>query len=203
MGPRLNFSCQCGVVKGEINHTDILYGNHFVCMCDDCQTYAHHLGKANEFLDSNGGTDILPVHPAYLKFTSGIEKMRCLKLRENGLFRWYADCCKSPITNSMSGKFGYYGFLVNAITTKDKELGPVKARLMGKFGIPPLPEGTHQTVPPKFFGFILKSIFRMILKGLRTPNPLFDSKTFEPIVKPYILTNDELIRAQSKLTVRA
>lgn len=198
----LKTSCQCGQVQGEISHSEMLTGNHFICMCDDCQAYTHHLGKAKEVLDTNGGTDIVPIHPAYFKFTSGFEKVRVLKLRENGMHRWYADCCKMPIGNTMGAKAGYIGLLVKAITTKDKELGPPMARVLAKFGIPPFPEGTSQKANLKMILFVIKFMVRSFFQGLGNPTPFFDAKTFEPVIKPHVLSNEELRNAQSKLKVR-
>ena len=45
-------SCTCGKVRGTARDVDPAYGNHIVCMCDDCQTYAHHLGRAEDIARS-------------------------------------------------------------------------------------------------------------------------------------------------------
>ncbi len=44
--------------------------NRVICYRDDCQAFAHQLGRADLF-DARGGTDIAQVAPASLKFIQG------------------------------------------------------------------------------------------------------------------------------------
>src|SRR6218665_2143157 len=92
----IELECECGKVKG-FTHTDAR--SRFVCLCNDCQAYAVELGTAARTLDKNGGTEILPVYPADTKIVTGREQLRCLRLSDKGMYRWYADCCKTPIAN--------------------------------------------------------------------------------------------------------
>ena len=92
--------CSCGAMRGFVHDISSQRGHRTVCMCNDCQAYAHYLGQAITVLDANGGTDVVPVAPANLEITQGIENLKCLRLTEKGMLRWYAGCCNTPIANS-------------------------------------------------------------------------------------------------------
>lgn len=188
----LNISCECGKVQGVVRKDGYKYGVHFVCLCDDCQAYAHFLGKVTETLDQNGGTDVLPVFPARFQFTSGKENIQCVRLSEKGIYRWYAGCCKAPLANSLNAKMGYIGLIVRRITNKDREkiLGPLAGRVMAKFGIPPLPPDASLGTPPKVVFEAIKGILRVNVFRLKRPTPFFEDSG-RPIVKPYVLTPSE------------
>jgi len=174
----MNFSCECGSVAGEILNSEELVGLRFICMCKDCQNYAQFLGKADQVLDKNGGTEGVPVFPKLFTFTRGFENVRGNKLTpESGTFRWFSSCCNSPIANSLSSKAGYIGLITQRLSLADREsLGPVYVRANGESGIPPLPLGTSQRFPLKWFFVIIRQICRMQLKGWKRPNPFFDDK---------------------------
>src|SRR5690349_22143392 len=92
--------CECGKIKGVLN--DPRSANHVVCYCNDCQAFAHVLGKAEQVLDQHGGSEIFQVLPKNLTFTQGIESLASLRLTDKGLIRWYASCCRTPIGNTLA-----------------------------------------------------------------------------------------------------
>ena len=186
--------CKCGKLRGTAN-SRYAKGYRAICLCDDCQAYAHFLGKATDVLDINGGTDIFPINPAELKITQGIENLKCVRLYRKGLFRWYAGCCNTPIAHS-SGSIPYIGMVHTILeknNTADKiehEFGLPTARIQGKFGIKPLPPGTLDKVSPAFILRALKLMLLVYLRGLTKPSPFLD-KDGKPLVEPYILSKDE------------
>ncbi|MGC2823639.1 MAG: DUF6151 family protein, partial [Pseudolabrys sp.] len=99
---KMAVECDCGKVKATIESKH-LKGYRAVCLCDDCQAYAHYLQRA-DILDANGGTDIIPAMPSHYTIQEGHEKIKCVRLSDKGMFRWYASCCQSPIGNSMSSQ---------------------------------------------------------------------------------------------------
>ena len=38
--------------------------------------------------------------PAHVKLGAGTDAMRCLRLSDKGVLRWYTDCCRTPIGNT-------------------------------------------------------------------------------------------------------
>ena len=90
--------CRCGTLKGVIANPRS--GNRVVCYCRDCQAFAYFLGREADVLDELGGSEVVQILPRNLTFTQGVETLACLRLTENGLLRWYAACCSTPIGNT-------------------------------------------------------------------------------------------------------
>ena len=198
----VSLKCHCGAVRGRATSVNPAAGFRIVCMCDDCQAYAYHLGRSDEVLDANGGTDIFQLTPAQLTLTQGTENLRCLRLTERGLLRWYAGCCNTPIANTLaSAKMPFAGvphtFMDHAADgqSRDEALGPVVARVQGRFGKGEMPEGTHRRAPFGAFGRIAKNLFLGWLRGKHRPSPFFDPSTGHPTVEPSVLSRTERERA--------
>jgi hypothetical protein len=193
MRSNISLKCRCGLLWGKVINVSNTMGLRGVCMCDDCQAYVHYLGCAKEVLDKNGGTDVFPVVPANLKITQGIEQLKCLRLTENGMFRWYAGCCKTPIANSMrSYKIPFAGVIHLIMDHKsdgvnrEEAIGPVRARFNAKFGIG---NSSMDALIPTL-GLILNTVFFLLrgwIKGLHKPSPFFSAEG-KPVVEPYILS---------------
>jgi Family of unknown function (DUF6151) len=90
--------CNCGKLKGTLKRND--YVNRCVCYCADCQAFARFLKREHDILDERGGTSIIQTISANVIFTEGIENLTCMRLTANGMLRWYAACCNTPIGNT-------------------------------------------------------------------------------------------------------
>lgn len=190
----LSLRCKCGAFRGAAHGIFPSTGLRSVCYCDDCQAYAHFLGRASDILDSAGGTDIFQMWPSRLEITLGHENLTCMRLSDKGMYRWHTDCCKTPIANTMAWPKMPFAGVVHSImdyaasgTKRDEALGPIQLRLQGRFGKPPLPPGTHPKVP---LSFILKTS-SFLLKGFwkkhHQPSPFFHADG-RPRAKPRVLT---------------
>lgn len=194
----ISLKCNCGSFEGLISEISHSLNRRFVCLCNDCQAYAHFLGRVDTVLDPNGGTEILSVHPAKIKITQGVENLTCVRLSDDGMIRWYTRCCKTPIANTQtSPRFPYVG-LVHTIMNfsgnsneKEQKLGPIYARVNGKYGIGPLPPHTSQNTPLKLIFWTLLFLVRGFIWKLYTPSPFFDSNTGKPRVTPSVLSDSE------------
>jgi Family of unknown function (DUF6151) len=93
-----SISCHCGKLKGTLNRNQEV--NRCVCYCADCQAFARFLKREHDILDEMGGTSIIQTIPANVTFTEGTEHLTCMRLTTNGLLRWYAACCNTPIGNT-------------------------------------------------------------------------------------------------------
>jgi len=184
---RLTLKCTCGKVRGSANVPESMRGS---CLCADCQAYAHYLGRAKDILDANGGTDIMPVAPADLEITQGMEELRCMRLSPKGMIRWFAGCCKTPVGNTLASSKIPFAGMPHLILDLSK-MGPVRFRYNGESGIGPLPAGTYKTAP---FSIMLRTIRFLVggwIRRAHTPSPFFDSKTGKPTSTPYLLTSAE------------
>jgi hypothetical protein len=191
----VSLRCGCGQVEGQALEVEPSSGTHVVCLCDDCQAYAHYLGDAEKTLDANGGTEIFQLTPSQLKITKGLDRLKCVRLTERGMVRWYAGCCKTPFANTLaSPKVPFAGvvhrFLAVEGKAKQEALGPVLAKVQGRFGIGPLPPDVHRRGP---IGLVIRTVKLLAVswrKGRHAPSPFFDDKG-RRITEPVILSPAE------------
>jgi hypothetical protein len=169
-------------------------------MCDDCQTFAHFLGRADEILDEHGGTEIYQLPPARLSISKGADQIRCMRLSPKGLMRWYTGCCNTPIGNTLSApRFPFVGVPTLFFTSK-QDLGPIRAKLMGKYARGQMPADAHPTRPLILILRTIDWLLLAFLRGLHTPTPFFDARR-QPVVEPLVISQQERqrLRQQAKL----
>jgi hypothetical protein len=195
----LPIRCSCGALHGVVRGASPSMGNRVVCYCDDCQLFAHFLGRPDEILDARGGTDVFQISPASLQIDGGIQKVGCMRLTASGILRWYTECCRMPIGNTLATpNLPLVGLIHTCIDreaakTVDVVLGPVRARIFGRFAKTGL-EG-----PPMKNGLSIPSVLRFSrlmllwrLRGDHKRSPLFDTETGDPSAVPYVLNAEEL-----------
>ena len=188
--------CRCGRVRGVANGVSPTAGFRVVCYCKDCQAFARFLGRA-DVLDKAGGTDIFQIPPQRIKVTSGRDAVRCLRLDSQGVYRWYADCCRTPIGNTMGPRVPMIGVIHSFMDhqadgrPRDVVLGPPLCRIFEHSAIGPLPPTAP---PPPSFGVSLRRVSKLIVwsaRGLARPNPFFDESTSAPCSIPRVATMQE------------
>lgn len=112
--------CRCGAVQGEIDE-----GRAYVratCYCKDCRAFARYLGVPG-VLDDAGGTDIIPMAPAAVRFTAGQGLVTCMSLSPKGILRWYASCCRTPLANTpRDPKLPYMGMVTDCFLVTPHQL---------------------------------------------------------------------------------
>ena len=79
---QIEIRCRCGEVRGTVANPSPQAVNRITCYCDDCQAFAHQLGRA-DLLNARGGSDIVQVAPAALTFTRGLDRIVGLRLKPN------------------------------------------------------------------------------------------------------------------------
>jgi hypothetical protein len=192
--------CRCGVLRGYVSHPE--RANRGVCYCKDCQAYAHFLGKPSDILDEMGGTDVVATLPKYLTFTHGLESLACMSLTENGLLRWYARCCNTPIGNTRRDfKVSFVGLVHTCLEdpsrTLDSSFGPIRMRVNTKNA-----KGSPQSMPLSTLvaGLrFLTSLIRARLDGSYKRTPFFDAHRGTPVVRPKVLTGSERERVMNSV----
>lgn len=188
--------CRCGQVRGIASEVSPAHGNRIICYCDDCQAFARFLGPS-DILDSSGGSDIYQVAPARIRLTQGLEAVRCVRLSDKGMHRWYADCCRTPIANTLDGGAPFVGiaraFMDHAGEgrPRDEVLGKPLAFIYARYATGEVPAQAHPKMP---YGFLARAGFRLVkwwISGVGSPSPFFDPQSRAPIVVPQILTPEE------------
>lgn len=180
-------ACRCGEVTGVLHDVPDAVASRVVCYCTDCQAFARRTGH-EEVLDAHGGTDIVQLSPRHLEFRSGVDRLGCLRLTENGPFRWYARCCGTPIGNTPPGQLPFVGLLTSTLgdDASDATLGPVGRRIMAKEAVngPVTGPAVHAGFP---LGLILRLLPRIVfwrLRGDARRSPFFDPETGAPRAEP-------------------
>jgi hypothetical protein len=202
MTQQLSLRCRCGRVRGVATKLSPTSVNRVICYCTDCQAFARHLKRA-DVLDTAGGTDILQMAPANLKITHGLDALRSLRLGPKGLLRWYTDCCRTPVANTVNARVPFVG-LVLAMADRDKAHGDTPddvvgrpiAGIQGGSAIGGLPPGAHRTMPPWLMLRGLKLFAGWFLRRQGSPSPFFDAQK-QPLVQPYVLTEAERAAASA------
>jgi len=193
----LPLRCQCGQVGGIASNVSRSGGFRFVCYCNDCQAFARFLERP-DVLDPAGGTDIFQMPPAHVKLTAGADAVRCLRLSDRRVLRWYTDCCRTPIGNTATSPLFpviavVHSFMVHGADgrSRDDVLGLPLCRIYERSAVGPLP--SNAPAPPSLgvFAHRASKIFCWWLLGLGRPSPLFDDRTNTPRAVPRILTRSE------------
>lgn len=179
----LDISCQCGALKGRLESP--AWTNRAVCYCRSCQAFPARLGKAEETLDAQGGTDILQVPPGAVTFSQGDEELACLRITPKGPLRWYARCCNTPIGNSAgTPKLSFMGLIHTVLgghAALDVAVGAPRAFVFTETALgEPKPE---KVLPVGMLLSFAWWIGKARLTGAWRNHPLFDDQG-KPVAVP-------------------
>lgn len=191
----LPLRCRCGWVRGVARDVAPSAGFRFVCYCRDCQAFARFLGQP-DVLDAAGGTDIFQMAAGRVKLSAGTDAIRCLRFSSK-VFRWYADCCRTPIANTAGAGFPVVALIHSVMDheadgrCRDEVLGPPLCRIYERSATGPLPP--NAPAPPSLGLFALRAsrILGWWWRGHGRPNPFFDQDTNAPLSVPRLLTPSE------------
>lgn len=190
--------CRCGTLKGYVSHPEKV--SRGVCYCKDCQAFAHFLGTTGDILDEMAGTDVVATLPKYVTFTKGFEALACMSLTENGLLRWYASCCNTPIGNTPRDfKVSHVGLVHTCLEdpsrTLESSFGPVRMRVNTKNA-----KGKPKSMPLSTIASVLRfliSLIRARLDGSYKRTPFFAADRGTPVKPPRVLTSIERERVMN------
>ena len=198
----LSLRCECGTVTALVHNVSAANGNHIVCYCNDCQAFARYLGKAQAVLDEQGGTRIFQTAAANVSFTKGRDRLACVKLSPKGILRWYADCCKMPIGNTLGSPALPFVGLIHASlqdgpggASRDAALSPVRGAVFARFA-----RGGPAQLKHKEIGFLpmMARFARLMLmarwRGDHKRSPFFKAEG-KPIAVPHVMSEVERSKA--------
>src|SRR5436309_3774439 len=193
MSKEVEVRCRCGEVRGVVANASPRTVNRVVCYCDDCQAFAHQLGRA-DLLDAQGGTDIVQVAPAAVSFAQGQHRIVGLRLTPKGLFRWHTSCCNTPIGNTLTPAIPFVGIVAQVFDTgaqhPDQVFGAPIGAILGKYAIGEAPAGSTGMN----LSVLLPAIGKVLgwrLRGRNWPHPFFKPRTREPIYPLTVLAREQ------------
>ena len=193
--------CSCGAVSGVARNLSAGSTNHVICSCKGCQSYAHFLGRTDDMLDAEGGSNIFQLDPKNLEITEGMDHVACMRVTPDGPLRWYTDCCKTPLGNTFpKGGVPFLGML--PICTGHKGNSEEIVNIVGSV------RGHVNPPAPLPFGGRLKNFLMLVrfagklawwrLTGGRSYKPFFDADTMKPIRKPFTISDEERATLEAK-----
>jgi hypothetical protein len=198
----ITLRCRCGTVRGVARDVSPETSNHLFCYCDDCQAYGRWLG-APGVLDPLGGTELLQLTPSQVTFRTGIEQLRCMRLYEGGMLRWYTGCCRTPAGNMFPPhRMPFVAlmpvFMDHAADGHTPEiLGPVLARCFGRFAHGGAAPDAHPKVPAALLLRSARVFGGAFFAGKARPSPYRDASG-APISTPQVLTPAERQRLRDE-----
>jgi hypothetical protein len=177
--------------------------NRGLCYCRDCQAFAHVLGRAGAVLTPEGGTDIVQTEPRRVRFVAGLESLGCLRLTPNGLLRWYATCCSTPVGNTPADfKVSFVGLIHACLegagqAPLEEAFGPIRMRVHTRSA-----RGEPKPSSAGMLGAVVRiagAVLRARVSGSYRETPFFDPVTGRPVVEPRVLTTEERNEAMAKV----
>ena len=193
MSAQAELRCRCGEVRGSVTNASSRTVNRVVCYCDDCQAFAHQLGRA-DLLDECGGTDIIQVAPAALKFVYGQNRIVGLRLTPDGLYRWYTSCCNTPVGNTLSPTIPFVGIVARAFDNGGQHPNDVFGKpigaIMGRYAIGPAPASSKGIK----LSLLMRAGYMVLgwrLRGQTWPHPFFTRDTRAPIYPLTVLSRPQ------------
>ena len=195
---KLPLRCACGSVQGEVDLERAW--TRVSCYCRDCQAFARFLGRPG-LMDAAGGSDITAMAPDAVRFTAGLEHLACMSLGPNGLLRWYAHCCRTPLANlTRNPKFFYCGLATACL--EDTPPGTLQARLGARGAI--AVQAASATAPVRgsrlrMLGAIVRIAAPVLgarLSRRRAGAPFFDAQG-QPLRAPDVISRQQRAALQS------
>ena len=193
MSADLSFQCRCGALRGVLRDAAPAKGTRLVCYCRDCQAAVRRLGCEEEYLDEKGGSDIVQIAPKQLQFTQGADRLAAVQLTPNGVYRWYAACCDTPVANTMTTAAipvaGTY-FRNYDAAGRDAAIGPARGAVFRQSARDGAGDYKPLSVPLIMIRALARTIVARITGSYRR-NPFFDRETGAPVAEPHRLGDDE------------
>jgi hypothetical protein len=182
MSQTAELRCRCGQVEGTVSNASPESVNRVICYCDDCQAFLHRINQS-ELLDAHGGTDLVQVAPADLRFHRGNDRIVGLRLSPKGLYRWYSSCCNTPLGNTVSPAIPFVGIVARTFEHgergPDDYFGKPLGGILGKFAIGTAPPGSTSLNWSLLFR-ALRKVLGWRLGGKAWPHPFFVRETGAP-----------------------
>lgn len=193
MGGQIELNCRCGTVRAVVTDVSSHTVNRVVCYCDDCQAFAHRLGRA-DLLNEKGGSDVVQIAPSTLSFVQGEQRIAGMRLSPKGLYRWYASCCNTPLGNTLSPSVPFVGVVAHAFkggpSSVDELAGRPIGAILGKYAVGEPPAGSTGLN----ISLLLRAIGKVIawkLSGKTWPHPFFRRDTREPLYPITVLSREQ------------
>jgi hypothetical protein len=186
--PDVALRCACGSVRGTLHGATPRSTLHVRCCCDDCQAFARWTGR-DDVVDELGASAIVMVSPSQVRITEGASHLRAMRLTPKGLVRWYADCCRTPVGNTLALLAPpFVGLSRRMLDAEDPAakaaIGRVDATVQTRFATQPARDHGVLRASARALGLIDRALFA----GRTSPSPFTVDGAW--IAEPEVLSPD-------------
>lgn len=199
----LEFQCECGAIQGVVRESFPPNGRRLVCHCNDCQAFAHYLGREKQILDDHAGTHVYQMDSSKFTISKGQDKLACVTVTGGPLLRWYCVSCKTPIANTLSStRFPFLSLILSAF-----DQGKTNAVLGSGVEHVSIPSGAGDPgkVRTANMSSMLWQLLVRMIKARFNPelkkSPLFDDDTGKPLAAPIKLEKAERLAIDEKADI--
>lgn len=199
----LDFQCECGAIRGVVHESAPPTGRRLVCHCNDCQAFAHYLGRQKQMLDDHAGTHVYQMDCSKFTISQGQDKLACVTVTGGPLLRWYCATCRTPVANTLSStRFPFLSLILSAF-----DQGKTNAVLGTAVEHVSIASGAGDPGKVKTAGMagMLWQLLVRVIKARFNPElkktPLFDGATGKPIAVPIKLTPPERLAIDEKADI--
>jgi hypothetical protein len=183
-GQDTRFSCSCGTISGHIRNLSAETARRALCFCPDCRAAERFLGQPDPGGD---GVPLAQLAPADIVFETGLEHLAVMRLYPTGLMRWYADCCKAPLFNTVATPMVCFATILLNRLEHPERAGPVRAKaFVPRPGKKPRHQGARHLIWP-----VLARSLSALMTGAWRDTPFFDRATGKPVRVPRVLSQEE------------
>ncbi len=199
----LAFQCQCGAIQGAVQESAPPTGRRLVCHCNDCQAFAHYLGREKQMLDDHAGTHVYQMDSSKFEIAKGQDKLACVTVTGGPLLRWYCTDCRTPIANTLSStRFAFLSLILSGFDAgqTDRILGPDVEHVAIASGVGDLGKVKTASMPGMLWNLLVRTIKARLHPELRK-SPLFDHDTGKPLAMPIKLETAERLAIDEKADI--
>lgn len=180
----MGFSCRCGALKGHVTADGLKTGSHVECYCPDCRAGELYFNQPDP---APGPVDIFQLSPDSVVIDRGAEKLAAIRLSPKGMFRWYANCCDTPLCTTLKSAKTPFAGMNTARFDDPGRLGAVVSK-----GFVPAPDGSrkHESAYRAAWPLIKRMAIAR-LSGRWKVTPFFDADTGAPVATPRVIDKSE------------
>lgn len=199
----LDFQCECGAIQGVLQESFPPTGRRLVCHCNDCQAFAHYLGREKQMLDDHAGTQVYQMDSSKFTMTKGQDKLACVTVTGGPLLRWYCGTCKTPIANTLSStRFAFLSLILSGFDRGKVSaiLGPEVRHVAIGSGVGDPGKVKKASMPAMIASLLVRTVKARFNPELKK-SPLFDDATGQPLAVPIKLGPAERLAIDEKADI--
>lgn len=141
-------------------------------------------------LEPGGGSPLIQVLPSNIEITTGHEYIACLRLSPKGLHRWFAECCHTPIANTIGTPKMPLAGMWRPLFEDTTAFGPVVTHGFTKMAQPAPDAPRKDKGLARMLGGLIKRSLSAYLSGTARQSPFFGPDG-SPVSEPKVISPQE------------